>query len=46
MNTNVECLSFGEVDALGCIQLSGMRYDDTNAVTERVSKTVLQLYFV
>ena len=41
MDTNVECLSCGEVEALGYFELSDMRYDDRNAVTERVSKTLL-----
>ena len=46
MHTNVEYLSCGEVEALGCFQLSDMRYDDRNMVTERVSTTVLQLYLI
>ena len=42
MDTNVECLSCGKVEALGYFKLSHMRYDDRNAVTERViSATVL-----
>ena len=44
MHTDVE--SCGKVDALGCFQLSDMRYDDRNAVTERVYATVLQLYLI
>ena len=44
MDTGVEGLSCGEVEALGYFQLSDMRYDDRNAVTKRVSATVLQLY--
>ena len=46
MHTNVENLSWGEVEALGYFQLSDMRYDDTNVVTERVSTTVLQLCLI
>ena len=34
MDTNVECLSCGEVEALGYFQLLDMGYDDRNAVTE------------
>ena len=41
MHTNVEYLSCREVEALGYFQLSDMRYDDRNVVTERVSTTVL-----
>ena len=41
MDTNVECLSCGEVEALGYFQLSDMRYDDRSVYTERVSTTVL-----
>ena len=44
MHTNVEYLSFSEVEALGFLQLSDMTYDDRNMVTERVSVIVLQLY--
>ena len=43
MDTNVECSSCGEVEALRYFQLLDMRYDHRNAVTERVSATVLQL---
>ena len=46
MHTNVEYLSCGEVEALGYFQLLGMRYDNRNMVTERVSTTVLQLYLI
>ena len=46
MHTNVEHLSCGEVEALGYFQLSDMRYDDRNVVTERVSTTVRQLYLI
>ena len=42
-HTNVEYLSWGEVEAFQYFQLSEMRYDDRNMVTERVSATVLQL---
>ena len=37
MHTNVEYLSCSEVEALGYFQLSDMRYDDRNVVTERVT---------
>ena len=43
MDTNVECLICGEVEALGYFQIMDMRYDDRNAVAERVSTAVLQL---
>ena len=43
MQTNVECLSCGQVEALGYFQLWDIRYDDSNVVNERVSTTVLQL---
>ena len=46
MYTNVEYLSCGEVEALRYFKLSGMRYDDRDVVTERVSTTVLQLYLI
>ena len=46
MHTNVEYLSCGEVEAFGHFQLSYIRYDDRNVVTERVSTTVLQLYLI
>ena len=46
MHTNVESLSCGKVEALGCFQLSDVRCDDRNVVTERVSTTVLQLYLI
>ena len=46
MHTNVEYLSCGEVEALGYFQLSDMRYDDRNVVTQRVSTTGLQLYLI
>ena len=36
MVTNVECLSCGEVEALGYFQLSDMKYDERNVVTKRV----------
>ena len=41
MQTNVEYLSCGEVEAVGYFQLSDMRYDGRNVVTERVSATIL-----
>ena len=46
MNTNMECLSCGEVEALGRFQLSDMRHSDRNVAPERVSITVLQLYLI
>ena len=46
MDRNVDCLSCGEVAVLGCFQLSDVRYDDRNAVNERVSETVLQLHLI
>ena len=46
MNTNVEYLSCGEVQALGYSRLSDMRHNDRNAVTERVSATLQQLYLI
>ena len=41
MQTNVEYLSWGEVEAVGYFQLSDMRYDGRNVVTERVTTTIL-----
>ena len=46
MHTNIEYLSYGEVEALEYFQLSDMRYDDRNVVPERVSTTVLQLFLI
>ena len=46
MDSTVECLSCGEVEALGCFQLSDTRYDDNNTVTERFNTTVQQLYLI
>ena len=46
MDTNIKCLSCGEVETLGYSPSLDMRYDDRNEVTERVSITVLQLYFI
>ena len=46
MPTNVGYFSWDEVGALGYFQLSNMRYDDRNVVTEGVSTTVLQLYLI
>ena len=45
-DTNVKCLSCGEVEALGYFQLFDMKNDDRNVVTEKVNKTVLQLYLI
>ena len=44
-HTNVEYLVEAS-EALKYFQLSNMRYDDRNVVTERVSATVLQLYLI
>ena len=41
MDTNVVCLSCGKVENLEYLQILDMRYDDGNAVTERISTTVL-----
>ena len=41
MDTNVVCLSCGKVEALEYFQLLDIRYDDWNAVTERIITTVL-----
>ena len=46
MRTNVEYLSLDKAEPLGYFQLSDMRHDDRNVVTERVSTTVLQLYLI
>ena len=46
MHTNVGYLGCDEVEALRYFQLTDMRYDDRNVVTERVSTTILQLYLV
>ena len=46
MDTNVECMSFGEFEALGYFQLLDMRYNDRNAVTERVGETAMQFYLI
>ena len=43
---NVEYLSCGKDEALGYFQLSVLGYEDRNAVTERVSTAVLQLYLI
>ena len=40
METNIECLSCGEVEDLGYFQLSDMRYNNRNAITERANTTV------
>ena len=39
MHTNVEYLSCCKVEALGRFQLSDMRYDYQNVVTERANTT-------
>ena len=44
MHTNFEYLSCGEVEASEYFQLSDMRFDDRNMVSERVSTIVLKLY--
>ena len=46
MDIAVEFLSCGEVEALGYFQLSDMRYNDKNVVTERVSAIVLQFFLI
>ena len=46
MRTNVEYLSCDEFEALGYFQLSDMRYDNWNVVTEGVSTTVLHFYLI
>ena len=45
VHTNVEYLSYGKVEAFEYFQLSDMRYNDRNVVTERVSTPVL-LYLI
>ena len=44
MGTNVKCLSCGEIEAFEYFELSNMRCDNRNVVTERNSTTVPQLY--
>ena len=44
--TSVGYLSCNKVQALGYFQLLGMRYNDRNMVTEKVSTAVLQLYLI
>ena len=46
VHTNVWYLSSGKVEALGYFQLTDMRCDDRNMVTERVSTTALQFYLI
>ena len=46
MDTNIEYLSCSKVGALGYFQLSDMRYNNRNVVTEKVSTTVLELYLI
>ena len=41
-----EALMHSEVEALGYVQLSDMKYDDRNVVNQRVSTTALQLYLI
>ena len=36
MDTNIECLYFHKVEALENFKLLGIRYGETNAVTQRV----------
>ena len=40
MHTNFVYLEWDKVEALGYFQLSDMRFDDKNLVTERVSTTI------
>ena len=44
--TSVRYLNCNKVQALGYFQLLGMRYNDRNMVTEKVSTAVLQLYLI
>ena len=44
MHTNFEYLSCGEVETLGYLRLSNMRYDERTVVTEGISTRVLQRY--
>ena len=46
MHTSVECLSCDEIEALGHFQLSDMRYENRNVVTERVIATVLKFQLI
>ena len=46
MHTNIEYLSCRDVEVLDNLQLSDMRYDNRNMVTESVSRTVLQLNLI
>ena len=46
MHTSVECLSCDELEALGHFQLSDMRYENRNVVTERVIATVLKFHLI
>ena len=41
MHTNVEYLSCDEIEALGYVQLSDIRYDNRNVVTEKNSPATL-----
>ena len=45
-DANIVYLSCGEVEVLGYFQLSDMRQDDRNVITEKVSTTALQLYSI
>ena len=44
MGTDVKCMSCGKVENLGYFQLSDMRFDNRNGVTENFSATGRQLY--
>ena len=46
MHANIVYLNCGEVEVLGYFQLSDMRQDDRNVITEKVSTTALQLYLI
>ena len=46
MHTNLEYLSWREVEVLGYFQLLDMKYDDGNAVSKIVSTRFLQLYLI
>ena len=40
MDTNVECLSWGEVEALGYLQLSDIRMQSTKELVEQSCKNL------
>ena len=46
MHTITKYLSCSKTEALEYFQLSDIRYDDKNAVTESFSTTSLQLYLI